>query len=323
MSAGLPGLGLGGLFFIFSALLAPFRQLWRSLRGRARPGEWWMVGRQFAQAVLMVAAIDLTLRLTYLALSVTGLADAPSALSGTVLPLTLIGITTGLLLAVLCLAKLAELAVRLRTAELPRVPDVLPRAVPLRALGLGGALALAWVALLATGASELSPLVEPRGGRGAAEPQTAPLAGRPRPEPASPAAVTPEPADPPNAQVAAASPSPSPSRSTPQSRDREPPAGGRPTVRPAVSIPAPQLPATTAPPAPGKSPVVTPASGGQPPAASEVPATVPPAPPAAPAAEPGPPPGSPAPESAGPPEGVPGPGANGAPAALENGSPPR
>ena len=72
MSAGLPGLGLGGLFFIFSALLAPFPELWRTLRGRSDLGSWKTIGRQLAQALVMVASIDLTLRLTYLVLAAVG-----------------------------------------------------------------------------------------------------------------------------------------------------------------------------------------------------------------------------------------------------------
>lgn len=151
MSAGLPGLGLGGLFFIFSALLAPFRELWRTLRGRSRPAAWRIVGRQFAQAAVMVAAIDLTLRLIYVGLSTMGLGNAPSAVTGTVIPLTLIGMTSALLVAVLGAAKIAELAVRLRTAELPRLPDALPRPTPLRALTLGGTATVAWLALFAAG----------------------------------------------------------------------------------------------------------------------------------------------------------------------------
>jgi hypothetical protein len=162
VSAGLPGLGLGGLFFIFSALLAPFRALWRTLRGRSGPGEWAMVGRQFAQAVVMVAAIDLSLRLAYIGIAAAGLGNAPSAVSATVIPLTLIGITSGLLLAVLAGAKFAQLAVGLRTLALPRVPGVLPRPAPLRALAVSGAVGAAWLALLAAGASELSPLAQPR-----------------------------------------------------------------------------------------------------------------------------------------------------------------
>ena len=161
MSAGLPGLGLGGLFFIFSALLAPFRELWRTIRGRSRPGEWRIVGRQFAQAVTMVVAIDLTLRLVYGALSLAGAEDVPSAASGTVLPLTLVGITSALLAAVLVATKLAQLGFRLRSAELPSIPEVMPGPAPLRALGFGSAAAVAWVALLSFGASELSPLGTP------------------------------------------------------------------------------------------------------------------------------------------------------------------
>lgn len=124
MSAGLPGLGLGGLFFIFSALLTPFRQLVQTLRGRNRPGDWAMIGRQFAQATVMVAAIDLALRIAYLGIAAAGLGNAPSAVSATVIPLTLIGITSAFLIGVLATAKFADIAVRLRATELPRVPDV-------------------------------------------------------------------------------------------------------------------------------------------------------------------------------------------------------
>ena len=165
MSAGLPGLGLGGLFFIFSALLAPFPELWRTLRGRSGPAAWRVIGRQFAQAAVMVAAIDLTLRLAYVALSTTGLGDPPPADTGTVLPLTLIGITSALLVVVLAGAKLADLVVRIRISGVPRVPDALPQPTPLRALAIGGTAVMAWFALLAVGASELSPLTKPRGDR--------------------------------------------------------------------------------------------------------------------------------------------------------------
>jgi hypothetical protein len=162
MSAGLPGLGLGGLFFIFSALLAPFPELWRTLRGRSDLAAWKAIGRQLAQALAMVAAIDLTLRLTYVLLSATGLGDPPAADEGTALPLNLIGITTGLLVLVLCGAKLAELALRVPGGGLPQVPEVLPRVAPLRATSFAAAAAIAWIALLAIGASELSPLQQHR-----------------------------------------------------------------------------------------------------------------------------------------------------------------
>jgi hypothetical protein len=162
MSAGLPGLGLGGLFFIFSALLAPFPELWRTLRGRSDLASWKTIGRQLAQALAMVAAIDLTLRLTYVVLSTVGAGDPPAADEATVLPLNLIGITTGLLVLVLCGAKLAELALRLRSGGLPRVPEVLPRVAPFRAATFAAVAVVAWIALLAVGASDLSPLKRPQ-----------------------------------------------------------------------------------------------------------------------------------------------------------------
>lgn len=87
MSAGLPGLGLGGLFFIASALLAPFPELWRTLRGHGSAAAWRSIGRQFAQALAMVAVILVCFRL----------------------PLAMLGLTAILLAAVVGGAKLAHL----------------------------------------------------------------------------------------------------------------------------------------------------------------------------------------------------------------------
>jgi hypothetical protein len=301
MSAGLPGLGLGGLFFIFSALLAPFLQLLRTFRGRSRAGDWAMVGRQFAQATLMVAAIDLALRLAYLGISAAGLGDAPSALSLTVIPLTLIGITSALLVGVLATAKVADIAARARAAKLPRVPDVLPRAAPLRTLALGGVVALAWLALLVAGASELSPLENPRrqeatttqraedaqapqsrSARSEGPPKTEAISGR------SSASARPF-----EAAQLVAEPGHEPSSSEP---------GSRAVVQPAVSSPAPpsvtpthQEQAPSAPPSAG-APSTPPATPESEPA--EIASRHPTGPP--PGA--GPPEGSPAPEHAGPPE---------------------
>jgi hypothetical protein len=114
VSAGLPGLGLGGLFFIISALLAPLPELWRLIRGRSSVAAWRMIGRQLGQATVMIAAIDLSLRLVSLAISLGGLGKAPAATTGVVLPLATIGLTSALMVTVLCAAKLAELTVRLR-----------------------------------------------------------------------------------------------------------------------------------------------------------------------------------------------------------------
>lgn len=286
MSAGLPGLGLGGLFFIFSALLAPFPELWRTLRGRSDLAAWRAIGRQLAQALAMVAAIDLTLRLTYVVLAAAGVGDPPAADEATALPLNLIGITSGLLVLVLCSAKLAELGLRARDGGLPRAPEVLPRVAPLRTGTFAAVAVIGWVALLAIGASQLSPLKAPQREQIASRPEQdagavpQQVAVEPRPEGQSdhpPIATVPTG----NEREGAAG---TPSGATSPDGD-----GGR-----AEAAPSPAVAAPTAPP-PKPSP---------PPAAS-APIAIP-----EPTASPAPAPqaatgGGGQPESAGPPEGVP------------------
>ena len=93
-----------------------------------------MVGRQFTQAVLMVAATDLTLRLIYVGLSTAGLGDPPAANTGTVLPL---GSDRHHDCASCGDARRCEACgagARLRRADFQRVPARLPRPAVLRAL---------------------------------------------------------------------------------------------------------------------------------------------------------------------------------------------
>jgi hypothetical protein len=219
----------------------------------------------------------------------------------TVIPLALIGITSALLVGVLATAKVADIAVRARDAELPRVPDVLPRAAPLRTLALGGGIALAWLALLVAGASELSPLENPRRqeattrqrGEDAQAPQShsARSEGRPKTEAIS--------------GRSSASARPSETGQLVAEADHEPSSsepGTGTVVQPAVSSPPPPSVAPThqeqtpsapssagAPSTPPASPEGEPAKG-----VSRQPTGPPPAA--------GPPEGSPAPAHAGPPE---------------------
>ena len=102
----------------------------------------------------------------------TGTDDAVAIMFAACHPdIDLIGITTGLLVLVLCSAKLAELALRARGGELPRVPEALPRVAPLRAASLTAVVVGTWIALLAIGASELSPLERPLRKQIAVEPR--------------------------------------------------------------------------------------------------------------------------------------------------------
>jgi hypothetical protein len=57
MTAGLPGVGIGGLFYLLCALLMPFVELGRTVTGRSSAAAWRRVGGQFVMAVAMVFAI--------------------------------------------------------------------------------------------------------------------------------------------------------------------------------------------------------------------------------------------------------------------------
>jgi hypothetical protein len=57
MNPGLPGTGIGGLFYILSALWMPVCEIWRRCRGNATGG-WPLVARQFAIAVGVAAAMS-------------------------------------------------------------------------------------------------------------------------------------------------------------------------------------------------------------------------------------------------------------------------
>lgn len=130
MSAGLPGLGLGGLFFVVSALVAPLFELRRTVAGRSSAEAWRQIWRQFAIAVCMVIAVDLALRAVLLVAWLAGAGPAPAEQGLTVLPLTPIGITTALMVVILLAAKGMQLALRVPAwLERRRSGGVPPRTV--------------------------------------------------------------------------------------------------------------------------------------------------------------------------------------------------
>ncbi len=165
MSAGLPGLGLGGLFFILLALLAPFVELIRTTRGRSSVAAWRAVGRQFALALTMVAAVEVTLRLLYALADATGLAGPISDRSPTALPLLPIGITLALLACVLAAAKAMQLIATLRARGGPPFPALRAVCCRPRLLGRLGAVTAVSLTLLVTTAGVAH---APTGGNAAA-----------------------------------------------------------------------------------------------------------------------------------------------------------
>ena len=57
MTAGLPGTGIGGVFYLLLAVLMPFRELVRLLRGKSSVQRWAVIAAQWGY----VAAIGLTM----------------------------------------------------------------------------------------------------------------------------------------------------------------------------------------------------------------------------------------------------------------------
>ena len=120
MNPGLPGAGVGGLFYILSALWMPICELWRVQRGDA-PGQWRLVARQFAIAVGIVASmsgvfwgLDTVFLLTEVAAQAAGHAHAMMWS----LRVSALMVTSGVLAAVLGTVHLVRLCLRLRTVRL-------------------------------------------------------------------------------------------------------------------------------------------------------------------------------------------------------------
>ncbi len=146
MTAGLPGFGLGGLFFILSALLAPIFELPRILRGQSSRARWMRITSHLALALAMVVAVEvaLVILMTALGAGATHGAKATVANAGAggahamaqeggsggltlaPLPVPPIAVTVALLAAILGIVKLADIARRTR----PRVQTLKARIRP-------------------------------------------------------------------------------------------------------------------------------------------------------------------------------------------------
>jgi hypothetical protein len=114
MAAGLPGTGIGGLFFILSAFFMVVVELQRTIRGRSSLARWRLVGRHAAIAAAMVAAITIVVWLLHRLL----FPSTPTASKGStttthaLLPFAPVLITLAVLATVLLTAYLAQFVVR-------------------------------------------------------------------------------------------------------------------------------------------------------------------------------------------------------------------
>jgi hypothetical protein len=110
VSAGLPGAGLAGLFFILSAILAVPIELVRTVRGRSSRQAWLGVGRHVGLAVAMIVVLEVAFAaVSALTAEVSGKRALPP-----VLPHLPVLLTLAVLVTVLATTKALELALRRR-----------------------------------------------------------------------------------------------------------------------------------------------------------------------------------------------------------------
>lgn len=122
MNAGLPGTGIGGIFYLASALAMPLREAYRHVRGRAR-GDWRVVAAQLAIAGGILGAMWLTgLLLGHALAAARPLTRLGTSLpSGNVLRIASIALALGTLAGVLGGVELLRLWVHRGTrSPLPR-----------------------------------------------------------------------------------------------------------------------------------------------------------------------------------------------------------
>ena len=60
MVAGLPGTGIGGMFYLLSAFLMPFKELIKTLRGHSNKRRWKLVGSQTGLALGIMGGFWIT-----------------------------------------------------------------------------------------------------------------------------------------------------------------------------------------------------------------------------------------------------------------------
>src|SRR3954447_8555552 len=146
MTAGLPGVGIGGLFYLLCALLMPFTELGRTFAGRSSRERWRSVLTQFVMALVMVATVTAVIWGVRVMFAPTTVVTSPAPGSGSGsggsgavvehvvrvtphLPIALV-LLSYLLLGVVLLAATVLRYVVVGRKPAPRVPTTEPATVP-------------------------------------------------------------------------------------------------------------------------------------------------------------------------------------------------
>ena len=130
MTVGLPGVGLGGIFYIVSAALMPVRELVRAAR-RERPPRWSLVWKQTTMVAGILAALWLTgwwLGLVIAASPTVFTTSGHEALRSTtahnVLRVSALALSLGTLVFVLASVQIARLFVKRPEAKVSGLPAI-------------------------------------------------------------------------------------------------------------------------------------------------------------------------------------------------------
>ncbi|MFL5581709.1 MAG: hypothetical protein ACJ8AO_15175 [Gemmatimonadaceae bacterium] len=142
MTAGLPGAGIGGIFYLASALLMPVRELWGFVHDPRAPRRWGLALRQASLAGGILAALWATGWLLALVLpesARTARSGAPGlgaagAVGHNVLKVGALLFSLGTLALVLGAVQAARLVARRRPAPALPAPVRIPTPAVVRAL---------------------------------------------------------------------------------------------------------------------------------------------------------------------------------------------
>ena len=131
MTPGVPGAGIGGLFYIASTLLLPFRSLARRVRGQPDSQTAGQIAHSVAMAGGVIAAMSVTGWLLALLVPDELLRTVPTARGGTVRARTVLPVATFATAVVTLVAVLAAVEVA-RYAQSRRQDYLDPRKEPRR-----------------------------------------------------------------------------------------------------------------------------------------------------------------------------------------------
>jgi len=125
MTVGLPGAGVGGIFYLVSALTMPVRELARTLRGESSPARWRLVTAQWALALGILFAMwatgkGLGLLIAAIAAKTSAVAMLPGAPSSNVLKVSAFVLSFGTLALVWTAVQVLRVFVSRRDAGVAR-----------------------------------------------------------------------------------------------------------------------------------------------------------------------------------------------------------